>query len=383
MDLVLAHKRSMKVGEKIGLTIATQTAFATAVSEVARTVIEHTNMGKLQLGVGGSHPRFTVAATIVFDAVDGLNKGDEGFFYAQKLVPEFSFQRGAKSCTIEMSIGIPRSLKIDRTKIVALKDYFLSEAPMNAYEEIKNQKNYLSKVTSEQEQEILHEKLVNEKKNEFISIASHEIKTPITILKAYTQMLVKGKADFDPRVNKIIDKLDQQTAKLTALVQQLMDVSQMENGSLAYTKENVPFNAFMSEVVDLLCQAHSTHVISLSLGEDSVVAIDRLRMEQVLTNLLGNAAKYSSVGAEIGISCKVENGTAVVSVSDNGLGMSEEVLGSVFEKFFRSENVLTTHPGLGMGLYITSKIVVDHGGEIWAESTEGEGSTFYFSLPVQ
>ncbi|RZM28218.1 MAG: sensor histidine kinase, partial [Pedobacter sp.] len=154
MDLVLAHRRSMAVGESIGLTVATQTAFATAVSEVARTVIEHTNMGTLQLGIGGSHPRFTMAATIAFEEVEALDRGDNGFFYAQKLIPEFSFKRSAGSCVIEMAIGIPRSLKIERTRIAFIKKHFLSDGPINAYEEIKNQKNLLHRVTGEQELEI-------------------------------------------------------------------------------------------------------------------------------------------------------------------------------------------------------------------------------------
>ena len=381
MDLVLAHRRCMAVGERIGLTIATQTSFSTAVSEVARTVIEHTNTGNLQLGIGGSHPRFTMAATIVFEEVDGLDRGDNGFFYAQKLVPEFLFKRSEGSCIIEMAIGIPRSLKIDRTRIADIKKYFLADGPVNAYEEIKNQKNHLYKVTGQQELEIQHEKLINEKKNEFISIASHEMKTPLTILKAYTQMLVKEREGFEPRFANVIDKLDLQTSKLTALVKHLMDVSQMENGSFGYRREQVPFRPFLSEVIDMLSQAYSAHAISLSVDSDSVVNIDRLRMEQVLTNLLGNATKYSPLGTDIDVHCSVVESTVTVSVRDKGLGISTEALASIFEKFYRDKSVMTTHPGLGMGLYITSKIVVDHGGKIWAESVEGTGSTFYFSLP--
>ncbi|MDQ7947876.1 MAG: sensor histidine kinase [Pedobacter sp.] len=381
MDLVLAHKRSMKVAEKIGLTVATQTAFATAVAEVARTVIDHTNMGNLQLAISGSHPRFSLNAVIVFGPIAELKKDDEGFFYAQKLVPEFSFETRDGSSVIEMAMGIPRSLRMDALKIAALKAFFLTEEPLNAYEEIKNRKNFLSKVTSEQELEIKHEKFINEKKSEFISIASHEIKTPITILKAYTQMLVKNHDNFDPKINSIVDKLDQQTTKLTTLVQQLMDVSQMENGTMTYNREDMAFNAFMKDIVDVLTQAHATHPIVLNLGADTHVSIDKLRMEQVITNLLGNAAKYSPPGTSINVDTKIENNFAIVSVSDEGIGMSPETLGLIFEKFYRNKEVMTTHPGLGMGLYITSKIVVDHGGKIWAESTDGKGSIFHISIP--
>ncbi|RZM17655.1 MAG: HAMP domain-containing histidine kinase [Pedobacter sp.] len=381
MDLVLAHKRSMKIGEKIGLTIATQTAFATAVAEVARTVIDHTNLGSLKLSIAGSHPRFTLSASIVFESVEGLNQGDEGFFYAQKLVPEFAFERSGQHCTIQMSIGIPRSLKIDRARISAIHNFFLAEMPLNAYEEIKQKNNLLSRVTSEQQEEIRHEKLVNEKKNEFISIASHELKTPITILRAYTQMLIKNASQFDAKTNKIVEKLDLQTVKLTTLVQQLMDVSQVENGRISYSLEKVPINPFLGEVIDLLSQAHDTNPITLTHIGESNVNIDRLRMEQVLTNLLGNASKYSASGGKITVKSAVEGGEVIISVSDEGIGMDQQALGSIFEKFYRDKNVVTTHPGLGMGLYITSKIVVDHGGRIWVDSQQGVGSTFHFSIP--
>jgi len=381
MDLVLAHKRSMKVAEKIGLTIATQTTFATAVSEVARTVIEHTNLGSLQLGIGGAYPRFTLSAAIVFDSSTELSRNHEGFFYAQKLIPEFSFQNSEGSTVIEMSIGLPRSLKIDKPKITALQGYFRTELPLNAYEEIKNRNSFLNQVTSQQEEEIRQEKLINEKKNEFISIASHEIKTPITVLKAYTQIL-RGLSDScDPRANSIIEKLDLQTNKLAVLVQQLMDVSQMENGSFTYSKQDVPFNKFITDIIDVMRHIHAGHEIILNLADDFTIHADRLRMEQVFSNLIGNAAKYSEPGTQININCTSTSGQLVLSIADHGLGMSKNSLKSIFEKFYRNREVLSTHSGLGMGLYITSKIVTDHGGKIWAESEHGEGSVFHVSMP--
>jgi signal transduction histidine kinase len=104
-------------------------------------------------------------------------------------------------------------------------------------------------------------------------------------------------------------------------------------------------------------------------------------MEQVLANLLGNAAKYSAEGGRIMIRSSLVEKEIIVSVQDRGIGMSEEVLGSIFDKFYRDKQVLATHAGLGMGLYIASKIVVEHGGKIWVESTPGQGSVFHFSIP--
>ncbi|WP_097130134.1 sensor histidine kinase [Pedobacter xixiisoli] len=382
MDLILAHKRTMKVAEKIGLTTATQTVFATAVSEVARIVIEHTHLGVLKVGIGGENPRYSLSASIVFESITDLSRNHEGFFYAQKLVPEFSFNIAQGKCIIELATGLPRSLKVDQTKIRSLQDFFKSEPPINAYEEIKNRNNYLSKVTNEQEMEIRQEKLINEKKSEFISIASHEIKTPITVIKAYTQMLQKLKFKCDPKVIPILDKLDQQTTKLSTLVQQLMDVSQIENGSLVYSMKKLNIHEFLTDVVAMLSHVHSNYHIKLELAEPHFVHADRLRLEQVLTNLLGNAAKYSPIDTQITVSYQVMDHELVIAIKDQGQGMEKDSLEAIFQKFYRNAEVEATHPGLGMGLYITSKIVVDHGGKIWAESQRNIGSIFYVSLPL-
>jgi len=382
MDLVLAHKRSMNVAQKIGLTVATQTAFATAVSEAARTIIDHTQLGSLMIGIDGKHPRFSLTANIVFDNDCGLSEENDGFYYAQKLVPGFTYTKSGGTSLIQMSISLPRSLKVDKIATLALKEFFDVQAPLNAYEEIKKRNNKLNVIAIQQEEEIKHAKLIDEKKSEFISIASHEIKTPITILKAYTQMLKGLKESCDPKVNAIVEKLDQQTVKLSVLAQQLMDVSQIENGNLAYNFEAVSFNTFIQDVVDVLRYVHNNHTIHLHIETDVVFQMDKLRLEQVITNLMGNAAKYSPKHTEISLTCKIDDQQILISVTDQGIGMSANSLEQIFKKFYRNSEVLNSHPGLGMGLYITSKIVIDHGGKIWATSLPNQGSTFYVSLPI-
>ncbi|MDF3078731.1 MAG: yycG 2 [Sphingobacteriaceae bacterium] len=383
MDLVLAHKRSMKVAEKLGLTIATQTTFATAVSEIARTVIEHTNNGNLKLGLEPKTHGYNLTAYVSFERDVSFTNADEGYYYAQKLVPQFDTGETDGLKFIEMKIGLPRSLNLDSNKITVIKDSFLNEPPINAYEEIKKRNVSLTKKAEEHEEEIRRSRIIDEQKTEFISIASHEIKTPITIIKAYTQMVKKVSVDHcSAHVKGILEKVDEQSSKLVTLVQQLLDVSKMENGSLLYSLEVIELNSFITEMVNMMGNILPHNALTLNLGQNAFVNADRLRLEQVFSNLLGNAAKYSKPETVVSVESAITDGFVQISIADQGMGMSSNSIKSIFNKFYRDHGVLKTHSGLGMGLYISSKIIAEHGGKIWVDSAEGVGSKFHFTIPV-
>jgi len=382
MDLVLAHKRSMKVAERLGLTIATQTTFATAVSEIARTVIEHTDHGTLLIGLEQNKLRYHLKATVSFDSNIQFTNEDEGFYYAQKLMPEFSLTKTNDANLIEMKIGLPRSLNLDPLKIGEIQRFFKEELPLNPYEEIKLRNIKLNRLTEKQEEEIRRSRIVDEQKTEFISIASHEIKTPITVLKAYTQIAMGMKEHCNDHMRGMLSKIDIQTNKLLSLVQQLLDVSRIENGSLQSNKQVVDFNDFIANMASLTQHIIPNHRLTTSLCQTMAVRIDMLRMEQVFSNLIGNAAKYSSKETLIEIACSNPgDGFVQIAIKDQGIGMTPSSVESIFEKFYRDKDVIKTHSGLGVGLYITSKIIIDHGGQIWVESTPGKGSTFFFTIP--
>lgn len=383
MDLVLAHKRSMKVAEKLGLTLSTQTTFATAVSEISRTIIEHTDQGLLEIGLDQLKTRYGLYALITFDKSIHFTNADSGFYYAQKLVPEFNLTEDEKANKITMKIGLPRSLKIDPIKINVLKKYFENEEPLNPYEEIKKRNVTLNRIAYAQEEELRQSKLIDEKKTEFISVASHEIKTPMTVLKAYTQMAKATKEPISSHLRTILEKIDLQSNKLMNLVQQLMDISKIENGNLQYNLSDVYLNEFLRNQITIMQQILPHHELISDFVEDVAVQIDELRLEQVFSNLLGNAAKYSGNETSISITTALISKDYVsIAISDQGIGISNENLKAIFDKFYRTEDVLKTHAGLGMGLYITSKIIADHGGKIWVQSEPGNGSTFFFTLPV-
>ncbi len=383
MDLVLAHKRSMKVAERLGLTTATQTTFATAVSEIARTVIEHTNNGQLFIGVSAYNQRYSLVALVEFENNIEFSNKDKGYYYAQKLVPEFRFIKTEVANSVEMKIGLPRSLNLNEVKLAALVKYFEQEEPLNAYDEIKQRNSTLSKIAQEKDEEIRRSRIIDEKRSEFISVASHEIKTPITIIKAYTQ-IAQGLGDqCSDQVSDLLHKVDFQTTKLLSLVQQLLDITKIENGNLAYSKEQVSLNEFITEMVAIIKNVVPQHQITLMLSDDFQVSLDRIRMEQVFSNLIVNAAKYSRNSTDIEIKAYSDNEDFVtVAVTDHGIGMNARSMESIFDKFYRDKDVITSHSGLGMGLYIASKIIADHDGKIWAESTEGIGSTFFFTIPI-
>lgn len=383
MDLVLAHKRTMKVAEKLGLTVATQTTFSTAVSEIARTVIEHTDNGNLVIGLEQAKQRYGLKAVFTFESEVRFTNADEGYYYAQKLVPEFDMRESDGVTVIDMKIGLPRSLLLDRVKINVLQDYFSKAEPLNAYEDIKKRNVSLNRIAEEKEEELRQSRIIDEKKTEFMSVASHEIKTPITIIKAYSQMAKGRKDECSDHVKGILDKIDLQSTKLLTLVQQLLDVSKIENGNLVYTIERVDFNAFVSSMVNLMKNIMPHHELTLDLKGDGMVELDTLRMEQVFSNLLGNAAKYSEKNTNISVHTeRCDDDHLKVTISDQGIGMSGDSIKSIFNKFYRADDVLRTHSGLGMGLYVSSKIITDHGGRIWVDSEIGTGSTFSFMLPV-
>jgi two-component system CheB/CheR fusion protein len=141
-------------------------------------------------------------------------------------------------------------------------------------------------------------------------------------------------------------------------------------------------NAFITACVELISHYVPEHQVTITLDATLPIMVDKLRVEQVINNLVINAAKYSTPGSTIFISTTVDAENLFIHVRDEGIGMSNETIENVFNKFYRSENVAHSYRGLGMGLYIASRIVGDHKGDIQVKSKEGEGSTFTVRLPT-
>lgn len=250
---------------------------------------------------------------------------------------------------------------------------------LHAYPSPDNVSIYFNDITSRKRAEAEQEELAR-RKDRFISMASHELKNPITSIKGFSQILRKhlnGKQD--ELAKHCLDRIENQLDKLTRLIDDMLDLSKMETGELMLYREHFDLLALVTEVVEDFQQtAQAQQILSTSDMQHAVVYGDRNRIEQVLLNLLTNVIKYASDSARIVIKVTREEALARVSVQDFGPGITRSQQEKIFERFYQ----VNEGTGLGIGLYIAQEIIRLHNGEMGVESQEGEGSTFWFTLPL-
>lgn len=223
-----------------------------------------------------------------------------------------------------------------------------------------------------------------QQKDDFIKMASHELKTPITTVKGYVQLLLKTHgAGSDTFLSGSLLTIDKQILKLTKLITDLLDVTKIETGSLSLTKEVFPISEVINETARDIDAAHKSHTVIINQHHNPSIFADKDRISQVISNLFTNAIKYSPKADKIIVDVKQVQGRVLVSVTDFGIGIAPEDQEKIFERFYRAAGKdEKTFPGFGIGLFIVNEILTLHNGKIWVESEKGSGSTFYFSLPV-
>jgi two-component system CheB/CheR fusion protein len=233
-------------------------------------------------------------------------------------------------------------------------------------------------------QDITERKALELQKDEFIGIASHELKTPITSVKAYAEVLLEKFAN--QKDNKSLDlmaKMNLQIDRLTLLIRDLLDTTRIGEGTLLLNFEKFNINNLIEERVEELQRLTEKHKIVVKKGRVRQIEADKERIAQVLTNLISNSIKYSPAGGKITVTTQLENNGVKVTVSDNGIGIDEKFKAKIFERFFRINNpTMKTFPGMGLGLYISSAIIKRHQGTMSVKSKAGKGSVFAFTLPA-
>jgi len=221
-------------------------------------------------------------------------------------------------------------------------------------------------------------------RDEFISAASHELKTPITSLKVFLQVMQKQFEREHHEENPQLGKMRLQVDKLTTLINDLLDVSRIQLGKLAFHTEQFDLSALVQEIIDILQPTTKEHRIRFEKTTLIKISGDRDRIGQVIMNLITNAMKYSPVDDDVIVTLSRDKKFVTLSVQDFGIGIDKKHQKKIFNRFYQiKDSRHPVSPGIGMGLYISREIIKRHGGRIWVESTHGKGSIFRFTLPYK
>ena len=263
---------------------------------------------------------------------------------------------------------------------------------VRSMKEVSKTGNYDKKITDDGKDEIstliyvfnnlLQQVKENQqRKDEFISIISHELKTPLTSVKGYLE-LMDTMEDRQPN-KQFVQKGLQNVKKLETLIRDLLDVSKIQSGQLQLNVKEFNLDDLLEETIDAIQMVSTSHqIIWENHLNDEIVIADRHRIEQVLTNLLSNAIKYSPGEKRVFVVSKKTDSEIIIKVKDFGIGVPREEQINIFERFYRSKDMSVTILGFGLGLYICKDIITRHDGKIWVESEE-RGSAFYFTLPLK
>jgi PAS domain S-box-containing protein len=232
--------------------------------------------------------------------------------------------------------------------------------------------------------DITEQKQNEQRKNKFIGMVSHELKTPLTSLKAYVQMLHGwAKKQKDTFAVGALSKVERQVKKMQNMINGFLNLSQAESGKIRLNTHDFDLGELVKEVVGEIQIITSAHTINLLPCEEVIIHADREKVEQVIINLLNNAIKYSPKDTTIEIICQVTDDMAQVSIKDEGFGIAQQDIDKLFARYYRVDNKNNERiAGFGIGLYLSAEIIKHHNGKIWVQSEVDKGSTFYFNLPL-
>ena len=239
------------------------------------------------------------------------------------------------------------------------------------------------KAEIEKEKQLYIKKLqqLNDYKDDFMMMTSHELRTPVTVIKANLQILHEMMSEGETDI-RLVEKSLSNVDKLSTLIFELLDVTKIQNGKLDLEIATFNLTSLLEEIVSDIQLTTSQHQIILKQpGKLLEIKADRERIKQVLINMLNNAVKYSPSASEVIVETAVKENGVIVKVKDYGIGIPAEDIDKIFERFYRSHGAASTFAGAGVGLYISSEIIRHHGGRMWVQSKQDQGSEFYIEIP--
>jgi signal transduction histidine kinase len=247
----------------------------------------------------------------------------------------------------------------------------------------KYQKHLLSGIKKERE-ELRRQKEIEDQKNSFLSMASHELKTPITSLRIYAQLIKKGMEKNNHEVCKLyLQKIEDQADRLSRLVTSLLEVAKWQIGNIPFKFSHFNLSETIGSAVEVAQKQSKKHKISLTSNLSNMTYGDEDRIHQVITNLLSNAIRYSPNSEPIEVSITQAKSQVTVSIRDYGIGIEKKLQSKIFDRYYRAKSAHDMNfPGLGIGLYISMEIIKKHHGRIWVKSSRGKGAVFSFTLPL-
>lgn len=256
---------------------------------------------------------------------------------------------------------------------------------VKTFNRLFKQTNQLKKMQKSLKREIEHRKELESKKDEFMSIASHELKTPLTSVRGYIQLIERmlKNEHAHPNILSHISKASMQINKLGDLVADLLDISKITSGKMEFTLNEFRFDKMANHVIENFQYMHKNYIFVKKGFPEATVFGDEMRLEQVMVNFLTNAVKYSPDEKEIHIEMNCIANELELRVTDFGIGISPTLQKQLFEKYFRVEETSVRFQGLGIGLFICSEIIQRHNGYCGVVSEVGKGSTFYFKIPLR
>ncbi len=426
-DIVKVRERVRGLAREMGFDATTQIKITTAVSELTRNIYEYAKSGAITLAVaergaaatgiqitarddgpGIEEARLRAITRGTYRSASGLGVGLAG---TRRLMDEFDIQsKPGEGSRVTVVKWLPAAEAAElRQRADALRDFVAVEEDDSAIEELSRQNRDLVQILSDLEEKREQLEQVNRRlaesnrelneanaklrelsdmKEEFLALTTHDLRSPLTVISGVINFFTSGRlGDMTPEQKNMVAMMERNTQSLIELVNDLLDASKLESGTLRLEVAPVELAPLVAELRETMLPMAREKEIALeehvAAGLPAVSA-DRAKLRRVLVNLLSNAVKFTPKGGRIEVNAERDGDRAVrVSVTDTGVGIPPEDLARLFDKFEQARSRATrSEKGTGLGLYITRQLVELHGGHISVESEVGQGSTFSFTIPT-